>query len=807
MNMDDLLRDLRTSWRSLRRRPAFSFTIVATLAIALGANTAVFTLIRGIAWQPLPFIDDDGLVTVAMRHAEYDIEAFDFSVPDVRDFAEQCTACSGVGAYDRRSLVLGSVEPERIWATAVSPGLLALLGVDPAFGRHFQTGEDIDGADGVILLGHDLWQDRMAGDPDIVGRTLVVNGRDRTVIGVMPEGFSFPEQVDAWIPLVYGTDRPRGDRWIDHLVARLDPAITLENARAEVSALGERLATAHPESNRGYSFDLLPYRDYLVDDGTSHALDLMMYAVVFVLMIACANVAHLMIVRDSSRRQETAVRFALGTTRWQLFRQRLVEGLILASGGTLLGMLLVSWAIDFFLGANPYGFPYWMQFKIDPQVLFFAAGLAIVATLLFTVLPLHRAVSGDPTDDLRDGARGSGGAERQRLQRTLVFCESALAVLLLFGAFLLFQSMAALTRLDPGFETERLVLVGTYLHGPQFATDEDRGDFAQRAAEQLASLPGIESAAAANAAPLARDGITIGLITESMDSIESSSGGLPASAIGSSSHLMDTLGIAPLEGRFLRSSDGIDGALPVAVVNQRLAERLWPDHSAVGRRIRSTSFERWFTVVGVVPDLYYEEAGEESDQSRYQVHVAYRYGARRNVSFLLRTDLSPAALYPMMREELRKLDATLPLTFLRSLEDIRHRTLWADRLLGQMLGAFATAALVLAALGLYGVMAFAVAERRREFGIRFALGADARRVIRQVLREGLALTAAGLTTGTAASLVLAGWISSNLYGITDGGTRALLIAAWVLLTTAGLACWLPARRAGKLDPISALRGE
>ena len=805
--IDDLLRDLRTGWRSLRRRPVFSLTVIATLAIALGANTAVFTLIRGIVMQPLRFIDDDGLVAVAMRHDQYDIEAFDFSVPDARDFADACSLCSGVEAYDRRSLVLGSAEPERIQATAVSAGLLPLLGVEPTFGRQFTLGEEIEGADGAILLGHDLWQNRLAGDPDIVGQTLVVDGEDRTIVGVMPEGFGFPEQAHAFIPLVYGTDRPRGDRWIDHLIARLDSSASLDQAQAQVAALGERLAAQYSESNRGYSFELLPYRDYLVDDGTAHALDLMMYAVLLVLLIACANVAHLMIVRDSSRRQETAVRFALGTTRWQLFRQRLVEGLLFAAGGTLLGVLLASWGVDFFLGANPDGFPYWMQFAIDPQVLIFAAGLAVAATLFFTALPLHRAVSGDPTDDLREGARSSGGAERQRLQRILVFCESALAVLLLFGAFLLSQNISALTRLDPGFETERLVLLGTYLHGPQFATDEDRGDFAQRAAEHLATLPGIERAAAAGAVPLVRDGITIGVVSKSMDSLEHRSGGLPANAIGSSSQLMETLGVEPLAGRFLRPADQVEGARPVAVVNQRLAEKLWPDRPAVGQEIRAAGFEQWFTVVGIVPDLYYEEAGEETSQSQYQVHVAYRYGARQNISLLLRTDLSPSVLGPVIRDELRRLDASLPMTFLLSLEDIRHRTLWGDRLITQMLGAFATSALVLAALGLYGVMAFAVAERRREFGIRFALGADARRVIRQVLREGMVLTTIGLATGAAASLALSGWISTTLEGVNDGGIRALLIATVVLFAAAFFACWLPARRAGKLDPITALRCE
>ena len=805
--IDDLLRDLRTGWRSLRRRPVFSLTVIATLAIALGANTAVFTLIRGIVLEPLRFIDDDGLVAVAMRHDQYDIEAFDFSVPDARDFADSCTLCAGVEAYDRRSLVLGSTEPERIRATAVSAGLLPLLDVEPAFGRQFAPREEIEGADGVILLGHDLWQNRLNGDPDVVGKTLVVDGEDRTVVGVMPEGFGFPEQSQAFIPLVYGTERLRGDRWIDHLVARIDPSASLEQAQAQVSALGDRLAAQYSESNRGYSFELLPYRDFLVDDGTAHALDLMMYAVALVLLIACANVAHLMIVRDSSRRQETAVRFALGTTRWQLFRQRLVEGLILAAGGALLGVLLASWGVDFFLGSNPDGFPYWMQFAIDSQVLVFAVGLAVAATLFFTALPMHRAVSGDPTDDLRDGARSSGGAERQRLQRILVFCESALAVLLLFGAFLLFQNISGLMRLDPGFETEHLVLVGTYLHGPNFTTDQDRGDFAERAAEQLAMLPGIERAAAAGAVPLVQDGITIGVVTRSMDSLEDRSGGLPANAIGSSSQLMDVYGLEPLEGRYLRRADQVEGARPVAVVNQRLAETLWPEGSAVGQELRAAGFEQWFTVVGVVPDLYYEEAGEETGQSQYQVHVAYRYGARQNISLLLRTDLTPAALGPVIREELRRLDASLPMTFLVYLEDVRHRTLWGDRLISQMLGAFATSALVLAALGLYGVMAFAVAERRREFGIRFALGADAPRVIRQVLREGMVLTTLGLVTGVAASLALSGWISTTLEGVTDGGSRALLIAAVVLFAAAFFACWLPARRAGKLDPITALRCE
>lgn len=807
--MHPLLQDLRSALRSLVRRPGFSATIVLTLAFAIGANAAVYTVVSAMTLRPLPHVDDENLVAIAMRHAVLDVVAYDFRIPDYLHLAESCRSCAGVGAFDGRSLVLtNGDEPERVIGAAVSPGLFSLLGVPPLEGREFLDAEGVPGSDAVVILSHDLWQRRLGGDPTILGSTLSIDGADRVVVGVMPPGFRFPSVAEAWIPLALSAeDRESRAQWLDHLVARLQPDVTLATARAEARAVGETLAREHPDTNRGWTFELLPWREALVDDGTRHVLALLLGAVAFVLLIACANIANLLLVRESERRHELAVQLALGSGRGPLLRRLLIESLVLAAAGAGAGLLIASWVVDLVSATNPEGFDYWLDLSVDGRVAAFAAGLAVLATLLFGTLPALRALPRDLASELKAGRRGSPTPARQRLQRLLVVAETALAVMLLFGAFLLVESLTALDRLDPGFDTDRLLVLRTQLAGEAYGTGEARGAFAERSARIFSELPGVVSAAATGAVPLDEDGITATLLPAGADPERDN---LPVTVIGSSASLFTTLGVELLQGRTFTPTEALDPeSEPVAVVGRRLAERLWAG-DAIGQIVRFTSSPRpevEVRVIGVVPDLYYEEPGEETDQSSFQVHLPYHRAARWGMKLLVRTEGPPEEVAPRLRRELQRLDATLPVAALEPLESVRHVHLWAERLQSGLLGAFAVVALVLAVLGVYGVMAFAVGQRRLELGVRMALGATGRSIRRLLLGEGLAIATVGLGLGLVGAFLLSGWLRSTLYGIEAGGLGALVAGAAVLLGAALLACWLPAQRASRTDPVSALRCE
>lgn len=805
--MHALLDDLRSAMRSFAHRPGFTATVIATLALAIGANAAVYTIVSAVTLRPLPYVEEDHLVAVAMRHAEMDVEAYDFRPPDFLDFAERCRSCAAVGAYDGRSLVLGGKEPERVLGAAISPGLFELLGVAPLEGREFFESEAVPGSDQVVVISDDLWQQRLGGRPDVLGSTLHIDGAERQVVGIMPRGFRFPATAQAWIPLALSAEeRESRLQWLDHLVARLRPEVSLASARAEADVIGQELAREYPDTNRGWTFELLPWREALVDEGTRHTLALMLGAVVFVLLIACSNIANLLLARESERRHVLAVHLALGTGRWRLLRRLLVESFLLALVGAGAGLLLATWVVDFVAAANPEGFPYWMHLAVDGRVAAFAVSLAALATLLFGTLPAVRAIPREIASELKSGRRGARSPAGQRAQRLLVVAETGLAVVLLFGALLLLESLTALHRLDPGFDTNRLMVLRTHLGGDRYDTGEERGAFAERAALAFGRLLGVEAAAATGAVPLAEDGITASVLPASADPDHAS---LPVTVVGSSGSLFETLGVELLQGRSFTASEATaPESERVAVVGRRLAERLW-NGAALGQSFRftTTAPDPWFRVIGIAPDLYYEEPGEETDQSSFQVHLPFHRAPRRSLALLIRAQPGSQELGPALRREIQRLDAALPIVELEPLERVRRIHLWGERLQSQLFSAFAGVALVLAALGVYGVMAFAVGQRRLELGIRMALGATGRSIRTLLLGEGLAITGVGLVLGLAGALLLSAWLRSTLYGIGAGGLYALLIGVVVLVGVALLACWLPARRASRTDPVTALRCE
>ena len=802
--MDRLLNDLRFSLRSLRKQPGFTAVVVLTLALGLGVNISMFQTLYGLLARPLPLIEGEGLMALGMRHDTLSVEAFDFSPPDVEDLAEQCQSCESVASYDGRTVVLASGdEARRIRGQAVSPGLFDLLGVPPALGRSFRPDEDQPGSAAVVLLSEGLWR-RLGADETLVGQDLRLDGHPAQVIGVMPAGFRFPEVSDVWFPLEQRTDAERSNRWIDNVVVRLAPGAELSQAQAEIDAIASRLARDYPLSNQGWSFTLMPYRERLVDRDTRRVLSLLAGAVAFVFLIACVNVTNLLLAREQGRRATAAIRLALGSDRWSLIRQRMTENLVLAMLGAALGLLVSPWIVDFLAHADPAGMPSWMQLELGGEGLAFTLGMTLVSAFIFGLVPAWRASRPELGRTLGAARPGSGGG-RQRLQRWLVVAQIALALTHLVGAGMVVKSVRSLLLLDAGFETEDLLTMRVQLADPRYDDEATRIAHFERIEAELTALPDVVSAAATSAIPLLEDGTAVPY--EHPGQVLRDGERQLATYILQTPGLFDVLDVPMLSGRRFTDEEIRDPERRVIIVSDSLARQVWGDRDPVGERLRLGYGDdaNWSTVVGVVPKIYYEEPGEETDQSRFQIHLPYARVPWRTMAILVRTQSSPEAAIAAVGRQLEAVDPTMAVDQVFPLEAVRRQALWGERLQSDLFAGFALLALVLAALGVYGVMAHGVAQRRGEIGVRMALGADRQTISALFLGRGALLIATGCGLGLFGALTVSRLLASLLYGVgpTDpwafGGGLALLALA------AGLGVFVPARRASRVEPVVALR--
>lgn len=805
--MEQIFRDLRFAFRSLRRQPVFTAVVVATLALGIGVNVSMFQTLHGLLLRPLPLIETEGLMALGMQHATQSVEAFDFSPPDIRDFETRCSSCAGVAAFDRRTVVLTAAErARRIQGQAVSPQIFSLLGVDAARGRTLAIGEDGEEAPAVAVLSHRLWQ-QLGGGEELVGSDLLLDGRSTTVVGIMPPGFYFPERADLWFPLVMPRDDRRSQRWVDNVLVRLRPGVGQERASAEARAIGQQLATAHPDSNMGWSFTVMPFRERLVDQNTRQVLALLAGAVFLVLLIACVNVTNLLLARESGRSRGVAIRLALGSDRLSLIRQRMSENLLLSLVAGGLGLLVASWTVDLLAGADPAGQPAWMNLRLGPEGMVFTLALTIVCAFLFGWIPALRASRPDLGRSIGAARQGSGGDHRQQLQRSLVVTQVALALTLLVGASMVVRSVHSLLTLDPGFDTRHLLTLRVQLAGERAAEDARRIALFEEIEQRLVALPEIEAAAATSALPLAEDGTAVPLVHP--DQVLRDGERQIVTYLLQTPGLFDVLDVPLLAGRRFTAEEFDDPERRVAIINDELASHLWGDRDPVGDRVRLGYEEEapWHEVVGVVPKLYYEEPGEETDQSRLQVHLPYARTPWSTMALVLRTRIEPERAGEVVRHTLAGLDPNLAVDSIRTMEDLRTQVTWGERLQGQLFSIFALLALALAALGVYGVMAHLVSLRRTEIGVRMALGADRRSIARLFLGRGLALLAPGTLIGLAGGTVAAQLLAGVLYGVEPLDFPSFLAAALLLVLGAGIGVWLPARRATRVEPVVALRQE
>ncbi|MBV9772849.1 MAG: ABC transporter permease [Gemmatimonadetes bacterium] len=805
--MDTLLQDLRYAVRALLRSRSFTALAVLCLALGIGTNTAVFSVVNTLLLRPLPIRDPDRVLMLYTRQDRQGIDDASFSVADLLDVRAQSTTLADVaGMYEGGfNLAGGDGEPERVKGMGISANLFPLIGVSPARGRNFLPREDRPGGELVVILSDALWR-RMGARPGLVGSTVLVSGKPRVVVGVMPPRFNFPTTAELWVPMQTDPTEARSERYV-WTIARLKPGATLDGARAELAGLARRLEAANPGTNAGWSFGAKLWREEFVENGLKLTLYLMMGAVGFVLLIACANVANLLLARSVGRQREIAIRAAVGAARGRIVRQLLTESVLVALAGGALGVLIAVWWIAWVTSRIPERMAYWITFDVDWRVLAYTLTLSVATGVVFGLLPALRASRPDLTGALREGTRGAGsGGARNRVRGTLVAGEIALSLILLVGATLMIRSFLAAVGTDMGFDTRPLLALRTSLTGERYDRVEARAAAFRQLAGRIAALPGARGAAWTTALPGDDGGTGLTLVAEGQPRAPGEE--IAGRGIGITPEFFSTVGKPLLAGRTFSDREAADSASRVAIVNHALAEQLWPGRDPVGRRIQLTiGPAQWYTVVGVAPDLQYEEVGEVSAQSRRQVYVPYAVYGWHLMVLMVRSAGDPGALAPAVRREIRGADPTLPVFDLRTMDEYRAYTTWDKRLFGELFGTFALLAILLAAVGVYGVMAYVVSQRTHEIGIRMALGAERGDVLRLVVGRGLAVAAAGVGVGLLGAFGASRAMRSILYGVTPDDPATFLGVPLFLLGIALLASYLPARRAARVDPMVALRSE
>ncbi len=803
--------DLLHAWRALKQKPGFLLAALVTLAVGIGANITIFSLVNGISLRPMPFGDrTDRLVTIHATHRLItDAPGWGDSEVSYRDLLDMRTAGSveGVAGYLTRNFVLSgdAASAERVQGGSVTPDLLPMLGIEPMMGRQFRP-EDAaaPGLESVVMLTHGLWQRRYGADPSILGKGLVINDRARTVIGVLPPGFAFPERDQLYMPLRWD-EAPRSARNIN-AVALLRPGISIERLAAELQGIASRLESTYPQSNQGFGVQVIPIRNSYVGKDQNQMAIVLMTAVAFVLLIMCANLANLMLVRGASRQRELAVRAAMGAGRGRLVWVSLTESLMLAVPGTLAGLLLSQWAIDAMVSSFPEDLPYWFDFGMDWRVALFTLLTAVFTTIAVGLLPSLSGARPDLVKDLKEGGRGSSlGRGGQRLQAALAVSQVALCFGLLVGADLMVRSFLAMQAADLGFDHRPILSARGYLAGDTYDEVRVRAAFYRQAVTRLSQIPGVTAAAATTAIPGDDGGGTRRLV---IDGRTAETDEIGIHAIGITPSLFGTLGLPIVSGRTFTEQEAETPGAGVAMVNQSLASRLWPGESAVDRRIgfRFGQDITWRRVVGVVPDIHYEEIGEGTDASRLNVYVPYAEDGSRTMALLVRAAGTPGELVSPVREVLQSLSSGFPVYRLMPITELRRFTTWEQEFFGRLMGIFAAAALLLACLGIYALISYSVGRRSREIGVRLALGARPADVVGMLLRESARIGGLGLAVGLTLAVMIARGLTGVLYGVSADGwlfvSTAAPLAAAILFAT-----WWPARRAARVEPTSALRDE
>ena len=813
--METLWQDLRYGVRMLGKSPAFTAIAVLTLALGIGANTAIFSVVNGVLLHPLPYEDPDRLVVVWNELPQEGLPQLWFSEPELIDYRQRQQSFEGMAAFSGGGGNLtGSGEPLRVTAANVSANFFPLLRVDAFLGRTFTPEEDTPRNDRVTVLGHGFWQRRFGGDPTIIGETVSLSDNPYTVVGVMPSGFAFPDgDVDLWTPLAIDTADPngRGSHYL-RVLARLKSGVTFEQASADMHNIAKQMEQDYPDyyrPDRAWNTYLVPLHESEVGE-VRPALLVLLGAVGFVLLIACANVANLLLARAAVREKEVAIRAALGAGRLRIVRQLLTESVLLALVGGAAGLLLAFWSLRVLVALGPENLPRLEEIGIDAGVLGFTMGVSLLTGIVFGLVPALHASRPDLHDALKEGGRSAAGAGHHRLRGLLVVSEVALSLVLLIGAGLMIKSFYRLLQVDPGYRTENVLTFRLSLPSARYAEDHQVLGFYRRLQEKIAALPDVRAAGAVSHLPLGGAYSSGSVFVEELppNSPNFPFGYFESDRRYATSGYFRAMRMNLLKGRLLEESDHAEAPL-VAVVDESFARRAWPaEPDPIGKRVgvnlTPDGEPLWRTVVGVVRHV--KNYGLDTE-GRGQIYFPHAQFPIQTMFVTVRMGGDPVVAQAAVRNQVAALDPSLPLFNVATMEERLAESVAQDRFNMQLLGIFAAVALVLAAVGIYGVMSYSVSQRTHEIGIRMALGAQPADVLKLVVRQGMVLTLIGVAVGLAASFALTRFLSSLLFGVSATDPATFAGVALLLAAVALLACYIPARRATRVDPLVALRYE
>ena len=818
------MNDLRYALRQLFNEPRFTLVAVLALAIGIGANTAIFSVVNAVLLKPLPFPQPEQLVAVGVVNARTNQVAAEglgsLSYPDFFDLRTQNKSFSNVAVYHGRNFALaGESAAQSVRGQRVSANFFDVLGVRPAVGRAFHREEEKSGGgpDGLtVVLSHEFWQRQFKGETSIVGTRMILDRQPYTVIGVMPAGFQFPiesDPSDIYVTCAIDAvsapgDKPETEQRGNHTlesIARLRPGVTLAQATAEIRTIAAALEKQYPDSNTKFGFAVVPLREDLVGGDLSRGLYVLFGAVGCVLLIASANVANLLLARATVRSKEIALRSALGASRGRIIRQLLTESVLLAGLGGLLGLLMAVWGTDLLIALVPENIPRSSEIRLDGAVLGFTLLVSLATGILFGLAPALQMLHLDLRGALNESARGTAGSGHHRLRNTLVITEVALALVLLVGAGLLLQSFARLSRVNPGVQPERLLTAFIGLPDAAYPKPENVVAFHNQLLPRLQALPGVSSASTVMPMPLSGSNIVTSFDIEERPAPKGQQPDSPARLAGDD--YFQTMGITLLRGRLFNAADQLKSK-QVIVINERFAEKFFPGEDPIGKRIQpgmsvTDDDGPMREIIGIVSNVKHRSLRNDFTPEMYMPVSQLPMNA---TYIVVRTTTSdPAMLTAAVREAVAHVDAGVPLTRVRVFEDYLSKSLARPRFNALLLSIFACVALVLTAIGIYGVMAYSVAQRRQEIGIRMALGAQKGDVLRLVVGGGMKLAALGVIIGVSAALALTRLLGNLLFGVTPFDGPTLGGVAFVLAGIALLACWLPARRAAGVNPLIALR--
>jgi putative ABC transport system permease protein len=800
-----MLNDLRYAFRQLTKSPGFAAVTILTLALSIGACTAIFSVVNAVLLRPLDYPDPARLVVIRETQLP-EFPEFSVSPPNYLDWEKQTKSFENLAAYSGSRINLtGDGEPQQLIGVKATARYFDVYGIKPALGRTFLPEEDAPGKNHVVVLSYPFWHRVFGGAADVVGRPIQLNGEPYTVVGIAPLGFGIASKVDAWMPMAFDPKETANDNRGAHylnVAGRLRPGVTVAQAEAELKVLAAQLATQYPDSNKGWGIFMMPLQDYSVRDVRT-VLYTLLGAVGCVLLIACANIANLLLARATARHREISIRAALGASRARLVRQLLTESVLLALCGGLAGMLLARWGLDALLALAPANLPRVTDIHLDAGVLVFSLALSVITGLVFGIAPAWLAARADVNEALKQGSRGSteGGA-RGRLRSALVVIEVTFALMLLGGAGLLARSFMQLAHVDPGFTPENATVLRLSLPQKKYALPEQQTAFADALLERMKTLPGVQAAGLTHSMPLVSDYV-LGFNIEGRPAIAPSD--LPSTNYYAvTPEYFRAMGIRLVRGRIFTARD--DAKAPrVAIINETMARQHFPNEDPIGKRINITNGpDTWREIVGIVGDIKQYGVDKATSNQSYEPFAQVPFSS---LNVVIRTSGPPAALLGAIRPTVYAVDKDQPIGAIRPLEEIMADSIARQRFAMTLLTVFSLVALVIAAVGIYGVMAYSVVQRTGEFGIRMALGAQQRDVLRLVLAQGGRLVGLGLIIGLAATLAASRAMGSMLFNTSAQdpltlGTITLLLAAVALV-----ACLLPASRATKVNPIEALRAE